>query len=923
MAVELGAGYVSLIASGSDLVESVAKELGLPLAKIARDSGEAAGKNLQGGLLSNATDTGKKLATALGLVALGTAAFKSATDVEDANNLIARSTGATGKALAGLETSFRNVASGSAASFDTISSTLAELNQRTGLTGKGLESLTSEVVSFNRTTKDAPITVQSLTSALAGFNVPAKETGTVLDHLFVISQKTGVPLASLIDTLNTAGPIARQFGFSAEFTAGLLAQLNKAGVDANSILPGLKKVFKDAAAAGKDPAQALRDIITQMDGLLKAGDRIGAQQLAVQVFGARGVGLVDAAVAGKLSLASLNQTIDVSGAGILDTAKKTGTLSGALGILKNNAKLALAEFATPAIEAANTALRSALPTVQQLGRDFASLPDPIKIGTVGVVGLASVLGPLGNAAQGIEGLGKAASGISTGFQLAAVRGLELVDSVRAIGTVTATTNTVGTLGGIGSSSIAAGLGLGALTLTASAFVVAGAAVAAASYGIVKALDLGTDGLDKNQLAGRRWAQSFVHNGGDVISTFRSIKTERDRLGDIFKEFGGAAGKAADIQAVITGAVDAFPNDPAKVKGIVSAAQAYQDLGTQLDKLGPAYKKSVAAQKETSGSLATYAASIARGGDATAAFAALTDTAKKAVTDFESTLLAGAGGEIGYQQSLLNIEQANNNVTKSTTDVETAQADLDKAIREHGPNSQEAAAAQQNLTDKQLAGRDAVLSLKSAQFQSAAAVAKLDEDTRNLIDSIHNGTISYDAQRAKLLEQIQLHPENAAGIQLEIDKLDAAKRAADLIPPDVTTTVHVDVDIQRFLSKLDALRPNLEKIGLSQGAIDLLTFADVPRTAVGGIFSTPQVRLFGEAGPEAVLPLSDPRRAFEILAQSGLFDHASVAMPAPSSPPAQPAGPLIGEAHFHAPTEDPVRLAFDTARSLRAAQFLAA
>lgn len=45
---------------------------------------------------------------------------------------------------------------------------------------------------------------------------------------------------------------------------------------------------------------------------------------------------------------------------------------------------------------------------------------------------------------------------------------------------------------------------------------------------------------------------------------------------------------------------------------------------------------------------------------------------------------------------------------------------------------------------------------------------------------------------------------------------------------------------------------------------------IPATANGGIFNGAQVRLIGEAGPEAVVPLNRPRRAAEILSEAGLM-----------------------------------------------------
>lgn len=47
---------------------------------------------------------------------------------------------------------------------------------------------------------------------------------------------------------------------------------------------------------------------------------------------------------------------------------------------------------------------------------------------------------------------------------------------------------------------------------------------------------------------------------------------------------------------------------------------------------------------------------------------------------------------------------------------------------------------------------------------------------------------------------------------------------------------------------------------------------LPRFATGGIFNRPQIGLFAEDGPEAILPLNDPRRSFEILGESGLLNN---------------------------------------------------
>ena len=387
MAVELATAYVSIVPSAQGIGASIAKELA-PVESAAATTGAKAGSSLSGGIFgavnkeaSSAISPGGPIGNILGVLGptgtiaaaglgLGAVLFSAASDVDSALDTIQVSTGATGKVLDGLGDSFKNVAANTPSSFSDISATLAEVYQRTGLTGPALEGLTTQVLDFNRTTKDSPINVKDLTLALAGFNVPAKDSGKALDGLFRTSQATGVPLAELISTLNTAGPTARQFGFNASTTAGLLAELNRAGVDFSGIMPGLRKAFIGFAKDGKEPAAALKDVIGQMDGLVKAGDIAGARNLAVQTFGARGVGLVDAAVSGKLSLEDLSKTFATSGDGIIATAKKTDDAGESFKTLGNNAKLIGAELGKPIFELVSQGLKDLVPLAHDAAKEI-------------------------------------------------------------------------------------------------------------------------------------------------------------------------------------------------------------------------------------------------------------------------------------------------------------------------------------------------------------------------------------------------------------------------------------------------------------------------------------------------------------------------------------------------------------------------
>ncbi len=63
-------------------------------------------------------------------------------------------TGATGKALEGLEEDFKNVYTSVDASIDDASTVIADLNTRTGLTGEGLQDLSIQMLQLAKITKE-------------------------------------------------------------------------------------------------------------------------------------------------------------------------------------------------------------------------------------------------------------------------------------------------------------------------------------------------------------------------------------------------------------------------------------------------------------------------------------------------------------------------------------------------------------------------------------------------------------------------------------------------------------------------------------------------------------------------------------------------------------------------------------------------
>lgn len=404
---EVGVAYISLVPAARGFASAITQQINGP----AEDAGSSAGASLSQGLLGNTADTGTKLVRNLGLVAAGGFALNAAKNVEDANNIIVRSTGASGDKLESLQGSFRDLAGSSSATFDVLATTLSDVSKRTGLTGDSLETLTRQIVTFNKITPDAPIGVQELTKALAGFNVPAAEMSSSLDKIFVISQRTGVPLAQLVSDIDSAGPVLRQFGIPVDQAANFLAELNKGGVDASTVVSGLRTAMVKFAKDGKEPAAALREVVGGIQDLIAKGDVAGARDLAVTLFGARGVGLVDALIQGKVSLDALNASVDTTGKGILETSADTATLSGKLGIMRNNLSLIGGQLAAPLLGSFTDSISAALPFVQQFAGVLEGLPTPVQTVLGGLIALGAAAGPLSDLRAAFGGIGSVVPGL--------------------------------------------------------------------------------------------------------------------------------------------------------------------------------------------------------------------------------------------------------------------------------------------------------------------------------------------------------------------------------------------------------------------------------------------------------------------------------------------------------------------------------
>lgn len=133
---------------------------------------------------------------------------------------------------------------------------------------------------------------------------------------------------------------------------------------------------------------------------------------------------------------------------------------------------------------------------------------------------------------------------------------------------------------------------------------------------------------------------------------------------------------------------------------------------------------------------------------------------------------------------------------------------------------------------------------------------------DLTGDVKNSQIEFEKQRQAIYDVAkQMHLSDAATKNLIGSLL--------LIPPPEPTGIDQG-SINRLFTYYNKLL-ELRTLNASFGSVvsaGINAFGPVPH-AMGGVYSRPHVGLVAEAGPEAIIPLNNPTRAAQVMAQAGL------------------------------------------------------
>ncbi|WP_407310918.1 phage tail tape measure protein [Desulfosporosinus sp. SB140] len=296
------------------------------------------------------------------IVAAGAGLLKLADDFQAAQNTIRTTTGATGKTLAGLNDDFKAVYSQVSASMADTSQVVAQLNSRTGLAGKPLEDLSTQMLKLAKITgSDINTLIPATTRMFQDAGIAQADYSKALDYTFKVHEQTGISVDRLQELMTQFGGPLRQMGFDWQTSGAMLGKFEKEGVNTELVVGSLRIALGKMAKEGiKDPSQALQTMITQIKAAGSAGQ---ANALALKMFGAKaGPDMAAAIREGRMDLTGLLQTLKNSPDTISKAAADAATWAGKLAKMRHVIEVAFG----PVSEKLKGSLDNLMPSFQKL-----------------------------------------------------------------------------------------------------------------------------------------------------------------------------------------------------------------------------------------------------------------------------------------------------------------------------------------------------------------------------------------------------------------------------------------------------------------------------------------------------------------------------------------------------------------------------
>ena len=347
------------------------------------------------------------------ITALGAASLKSFTEVDEGMDTIIQKTGATGEALEEMQNIARDMATTIPTSFETAGAAVGEVNTRFGLMGAELSDLSTKFVEFAELNgTDVSGSIDSVQAAMAAFNIESSKAGDVLDILNKAGQDSGISMDTLSNSLLSNAASLTEMGFGLESAVGLIANLEKNGVDSSAAMAGLKKAFVNATADGKTMEEALAELESTMQS---ADSNTQAYQAALDLFGNKaGPQLAKAIQEGRLSLDEASNAVTGYGDSVASTFEATQDPIDKFQVNMNKIKLVGEDIVNSSAPLITDVMEKMGQAIQKVSDAWNSLDENQKQQIIQIALVAAAIGPvLSIVGRVVSAVGTIASTISS------------------------------------------------------------------------------------------------------------------------------------------------------------------------------------------------------------------------------------------------------------------------------------------------------------------------------------------------------------------------------------------------------------------------------------------------------------------------------------------------------------------------------
>lgn len=364
------------------------------------------------------------------IIAMGTASVAAFNEVDGAMDTLITKTGATGRALEGMEDIVEDIATSIPTSFDTAANAVGEVNTRFGSTGEQLEELSSAFIKFSELNNtDVSNSVDNVQKALESYNLGAENAIDVLDRMNKVGQDTGISVEKLATGVVTNAVAFQELGLGIEESITFMGQLEKSGANADTVLGGMRKALKNAAAEGKPLNEALAELQQNIEN---GTDSIDGLTAAYDIFGKSGDQIYNAVKNGSLDFENLAGSMDSAAGSVANTFEATLDPVDELQQHMNELKILGTDVANKLMPTIKTVMTELGETIKKVSDAWNGLSEDQQNAIIKMLGITAVVGPILSAVGGVMASIK---NISEGLSTIVSLGPKIAGIVGPIGTL--------------------------------------------------------------------------------------------------------------------------------------------------------------------------------------------------------------------------------------------------------------------------------------------------------------------------------------------------------------------------------------------------------------------------------------------------------------------------------------------------------